>query len=196
MKHVLFDADGVVIHRHKYFSVRLSEDYGVDLELVTQFFKKEYGFCARGEADLKEELAKYLPAWGYPGTVDDLIEYWFSSEADIDEDALKVVASLRDLGISSHLASDNEHYRAEYLLNELELAKHFDQSFFSCDLKATKGEKEFFEKVLAVLEAPPEEVFYWDDDPKNIAIAASVGIPGQVYKDIIDLKDWMKGIKS
>lgn len=155
VKHVLVDADGVAIKAHPYFSDRYSKEFDVEKEKIMEFFKREYPFCARGKADVREELVKYLDLWNWEGSVDDLLVYWFEGENEVDERVMKVVDSLRDLGVECHLASDQEKVRGEYLLEDVGLAKRFDESFFSCDLGVVKDEREFFEKVVEALGVEP-----------------------------------------
>ena len=38
IKAIIFDADGVLIHREKYFSERLEDDYGIPREKSLEFF--------------------------------------------------------------------------------------------------------------------------------------------------------------
>jgi putative hydrolase of the HAD superfamily len=182
-KVVLLDADGVVIKDHDYFSSRYKRDYGKSLndEVIADFFKNEYKKTAVGKADLKELLGKKLNEWGWKGTVDELLKYWLEGERELNEEVLKVVKKLKGKEIKCYLASDNEKYRAEYLLDEVGLRQHFNDTFFSCFLGHTKSEPEFFEKIIKMLGVKPEEVEYWDDDPGNVKVAKGVGIKGNVY---------------
>ena len=84
LKAILLDADGIVIQgRQKYFSEILSEKQGVELEVVLDFFKKDYKKCVLGQADLKQEVAKYLDKWKWQGTADELLSFWFSKDGAI-----------------------------------------------------------------------------------------------------------------
>ena len=61
IKTVLFDADGVILKPHKYFSQRLKEE-GREVQegAVLEFFKREYKEVAIGKANLREKVSKYL----------------------------------------------------------------------------------------------------------------------------------------
>ena len=87
------------------------------------------------------------------------------------------------------LASDNERNRAQYLMEEVNSRDEFDEAFFSCDLGVTKSDPRFFEMVAKKLEVEPEQIEYWDDDPKNVEVARKVGIDGNVYTDFEDFRD-------
>lgn len=183
-KAVLIDADGVVIKNHEYFSIRYKRDFGKSLneEVITSFFKNEYKLAAIGKSDLKELLKERLDKWGWKGSLDELLKYWFEGERELDENVLEVARQLRIKGIKVCLVSDNEKYRAEYLINEVGLKKYFDYTFFSCNLGYTKSDPEFFKAVIKILNLKPQEIVYFDDDPKNVAVAKSVGIDARVYK--------------
>ena len=188
-KELLLDLDGIVIRpRKKYFSETYSQDYDVPLEDIIPFFRDDYKRAAVGGIDIREVLPTFLAKGGWKGTGDGFLRYWFGNERDVDEKVLDIVRDLRQKGVKVHLASDNETHRAKYLMDEVGLRKQFDKVFFSCDLGCTKGEPQFFEKVINGLQVKPEEIEYWDDDRKNVEVAKSVGIKGKVYTTFEEFK--------
>lgn len=181
-REILLDIDGVVVKpRHKYFSDKFAEDYGIPIDEILPFFKGDYKKASVGEVDIKEVLPPHLEKWGWKGSVDDFLSYWFESEKDLDEKLIKVVKKLRDQGDRVHLASDNEANRAKYLMKEIGLGKMFDSGFFSADLGVTKSDPVFFEKIAKELDVPLTDLHYWDDDPKNVDVAEEIGVRGHVY---------------
>ena len=190
IKAILFDADGVVIKRHKYFSERLAEEFSVAREKTMPFFRGVFVQCVLGRADLKEEVAKYLYDWKWKRTVDELLEYWFSGEREVDTKLLKYIDEIRTSGIHCYLVTDQEKYRAEYILNAMGLGEHFDGAFFSCGLGYRKSDREFFEEVLKkISNVEPGEVLYFDDDEKNIAVAGAVEISAKLYMSFENFKN-------
>lgn len=188
-KEILLDLDGVVIKgRHKYFSEKLAEEQNIPLEDIIPFFKGEYKRAALGEVDIREVLPPYLEKWGWKGSPYEFLEYWFEGEREIDQRVMEVVRQLRQEGSRVHLASDNEINRARYLMDEVGLKDEFDRAFFSSELGHTKSEPIFFERVLEELQAQPQDVSYWDDDPKNVDVANQVGIQSNVYADFDEFK--------
>lgn len=182
IKEVLFDADGVVIKsRGKYFSQRLAEKQGLTIDEVMPFFKGDYQLCSTGKADLKEILPKYFASWKWTGTVDELLEFWFSEERDLDENVLKVVDGLREKGVRVGLATDNEEHRGRYLLDEVGLGQKFDDVFISCRMGVKKSNPDFFAQVLRTSGLMAEEIQYWDDDQKNVDIAKQAGIDARLF---------------
>lgn len=188
MKVILFDIDGVVIIRHEYFSERYSQEYGVPLEKITPFFKNEFPLCVVGKADLREEIPKYLNEWGWSDSLEEFLKYWFESEKQTDPRVLEVVKKFRECKIKCFLVSDNEKYRADYLMDSVKLKNLVDGSFLSCELGVKKTQREFFEKVLKILSVTADDVMYWDDDLKNVEIAKELGIDARFYSGSDELE--------
>lgn len=189
IKAILLDADGVVIKKHKYFSQRLREDgHNIPEEKVKPFFQNEYKKVAVGKADLKKEVSKYLKDWSWEGTIDELLEYWFSAENEIDQKVLDTIGKLRKKRFKCYLVSDHSKYRADDLLKNVGLGRYFNGAFFSGYVGYTKEERKFFEKVLKEIDLKPHEVLYFDDDPKNVDTAKSLGIKARVYVSFQELK--------
>ena len=49
----------------------------------------------KGHADLKVEMGKRLGTWGWTGTVEELMEYWFAGEAEVDTEMAEYIKELR-----------------------------------------------------------------------------------------------------
>lgn len=187
IKAVIFDLDGVVIKlRNKYFSQRLAEKQGLSIEEIMPFFKGDYQLCATGKADLKDILPNHFSEWKWTGSVDELLNFWFDAEKEIDSDVVKVVDELRTQGMKVGLATDNEKYRWQYLQKETNIDKKFDYIFLSCELGCKKSNPDFFTKVIQTTGITPQEIQYWDDDTKNVDIAKSLGINAIVFTKFED----------
>lgn len=188
-KILLLDADGVVLPKTRYFSERYAEHFGVSAESLKSFFKNELRDCQLGTKDLRIVLPRYFNDWQWQGTVDELLQYWFQDGNQPEPEILTLVEQTRAAGIKCYLATDQEKYRAHYLWQNLELSKHFDGSFFSCDLGARKNETVYWEKVLAKLGNPdPAEVVFWDDELENVATAKQAGIEAHLFTQRVDFK--------
>ena len=188
MNTLLLDADGVLLKKLGYFSEHYAREYGVPIEEMTPFYKNEFRLCQQGKADLKEELAKYLPKWKWDKSTDDFLHYWFTTDAKTDEHVFDVVENLRARGIKCYLTTDQEKYRAQYLLDKLNFKDRLDDCFFSYELGYQKSEPQFFEKVMQKLGLEATELMYWDDDPKNVDVAKALGIDARFYSNFEEFK--------
>lgn len=185
IKVALFDLDGlVIVGRKRFFSERLSTEHNIPLADVQEFFLHGLKQCSFGKADLKEQIAPYLVKWNWSGTVDDLLEYWFSSENTKDEEVLQIIKDLRARGVKCYIATRQEKYRMQYLLEVVGLKDHFDGTFCTCDIGYDKSQPEFFEHVLKELGAEPVEVLFFDDTQKNVDLAKGMGINAHFYDGI------------
>jgi putative hydrolase of the HAD superfamily len=180
MKVLLFDADGVVLKKGEFFSEKFSREHNVPIEDVLKFFKGPFGACQEGAKDLREELVPFLESWGWQGSVDDFMDYWFE-DVVLDQDFLEEIQGYREKGIKCYLASNNEHYRSRKI--ETILGDMLDGYFFSADLKVKKGNPDYFRAVLEKLNVEPSEVGFVDNEDKNVESAREVGIKAQLFSD-------------
>lgn len=182
IKAILFDADGVTLVKHGYFSERYIKEYHVLPEKVRPFFREKFGLCQKGKSDLRQEIQPYLAAWGWKGTVDDFLNYWFTSDFEPNKEVLDVIRNLRAKGIKCYLVTDQEKYRAEYLKNVVKFDENFDGTFYSYNLGYRKSDAEFFEAVIKDLNLKYDEVLYLDDEEENITVATEAGINSKLYR--------------
>ena len=182
IKAILFDVDGLVLKaRSQFFSERLAQEQGIPNEEVAEFFKNDFKKCSFGTADLKEVISPYLPKWKWSGSVDELLTYWFETESTKDLDVLDVVKSLRGKGVRCYIATRQEKYRLEYLLEIVGLKEYFDGAFCTCTIGHDKNTGEFYEYILRELKLDPLEVLFFDDTQANVDAAHGLGIESYFY---------------
>ena len=115
IKVIIFDADGVLVHGNRRFSITLAEKHGISLETTLPFFTGPFQECLVGNLDLKEVILPYLDTWGWDKGVDMLLDYWFSLESATDKELIEYIKTLRGEGILCFLATNNEKHRFQYL---------------------------------------------------------------------------------
>ena len=195
IKCILFDADGVVINS-EMFSVQYQKKYRVSNEAMISFFKGEFQDCIIGKADLKKLIKPWLPKWKWKGNVDDLLQYWFKAEHNIDECIIKIIQKLRKKGIKCYLATNQEKYRTNYIKNQMGFKKLFDDIFSSADIGYKKPNKEFYEFILNKIKNDhniyPHEIMYFDDSQEEVDKAKRLDIDAHFYKNFKKFKSIIK----
>jgi putative hydrolase of the HAD superfamily len=193
IKAIFFDLDGIIITGNKkLFSQRLSEENNIPLEKVSEFFLNDFRECSFGRADLKEKIAPYLIEWGYKGTVDDLLKYWFENENTFDPKILDLLKDLKGRGIKCYITTRQEKYRKEYMFNKLGLKNYFDDIFCTCDIGYDKSEKAYWDYVFNKVNSEPDECMYFDDKHENLDIAQSLGIKSYLFINKEELEKVIK----
>ncbi|NDY58484.1 HAD family phosphatase [Desulfovibrio sulfodismutans] len=87
---------------------------------------------------------------------------------------------LRAVGIRTAILSDQTHWLHE-LDQALSFSAHFDMVFNSFHYGVSKREEAFFELALDRMGVAPGESIFIDDNPDNVAVAASLGMTGIHY---------------
>jgi putative hydrolase of the HAD superfamily len=191
IKVVLFDCDGPIIRHNKYFSQRLREECDIELnvENLKSFFSNEFLLCETGKADLKQELAKRLQAWGWKKSVEELMDFWFKGEAEVDLEMKEYILSLRERGIECFLSTNNEKYRTEYLWNVVGLKNFLDKAYSSSSVGYLKPQTEFWHEVYKDFpNVPKSEVLVLDDQESTIHSAKEFGFKAEFYTDFESIK--------
>jgi putative hydrolase of the HAD superfamily len=178
---LLLDADGVLIDGEPA-RAPFEREFGIKPEVTRDFFRGVFRDCMTGKADLKECLAPLLPAWGWPGSVQDYLDYWFKAEHHLDEALLADVDRLRSAGVLCYLATNQERYRTEYIRDVMGLGKRLDGIFSSACIGHLKDDRRFFEHIIEDLASlRPEEMLFFDDLAANVASARGAGLHAELY---------------
>jgi len=179
----LFDIDGVYITASEPFSARYEKEVGKP-GMMTTFFMGVFQDCLVGKADLKEEASKHLEVWGWKGNIDSFLDKWFSEEANPNEEITEIMRELRAQGKKCYLITNQEKYRAHYLVENLNLLDVSDGVFSSSGLGVKKPNPRYYDRVLEEIgyKGEKKDVFYIDDDMKNIDTAREMGFDTFYYK--------------
>lgn len=180
-KTLLFDIDGV-LNNGTRFSLRYIEKYKVPMSLLLPFFKGPFQKCLIGEADLKEELKKVIPAWGYKGSVDDLLKFWLDGELNINTELKEKLLVLKKKGCKLIACTNQEKYRTQFFIEKLELNKIFEKVYSSAYIGLKKPDARFYQYILDDQNISPMNVYFWDDDIGNIEGAKAMGMNAYLFE--------------
>jgi len=98
-----------------------------------------------------------------------------------------VVDRARALGMQTAILSDQTEWLSR-LDARLDVFSHFDAVYNSYEHGVTKRDPAFFRLALSGLGATPEATLFLDDAPRNIDLAASLGIGAILYRDEATLR--------
>lgn len=176
----MVDVDGVLVRGRpddgRRWSTSLEEDLGLAVEALQRaFFAIHWDEVLTGRATLDDRLAPVLAAIAPHLTVNRLVDYWFRQDSRLDRDLLRQLERIRARGIGIHLATNQEHRRARYLMETVGLEKHVDGICHSAALGWRKPEPEFFQAAAARAGLPAADLLLIDDLAENIHAAAAAG---------------------
>lgn len=179
----LFDVDGVFLKTEGTFSSRYEKRVGKP-GLLKDFFEGVFNKCLIGKTDLKNEVENNLKDWGWEDGVDEFLKLWFEEEVSINEEIEKIIIELQKHNLPCYFVTNQEKYRTNYLKETFKLFSLVDGVFASSDLGVKKPDPLFYERVLDEIgyTGTPEEVFYVDDDEKNIIAGKDFGFTTLQYK--------------
>ena len=180
----MVDVDGVLIAHPdpRGWSANLERDLGLSIaSLQRAFFDRHWDDVVHGRATLRGRLAPALAELAPTVTCDELIDYWFSHDAHIDHRLLDELRSLRTGGIEVHLATVQDHERANHLWKWLDLQSSFDGIHYAAALGCSKPQAAFYRAVEAATGLTPEAIFFIDDKQANVAGARKCGWTAAVW---------------
>ncbi|TAU86161.1 HAD-IA family hydrolase [Rhizobium leguminosarum] len=180
MKVLMVDVDGVLIHGRPVDGLPLftylERDLGLRVELLQQeFFQTHWRDIIIGREALEPRLADVLAKIAPHLSAETLIDYWFENDSRLDRNLLEELAALRQSGITLLLATNQEHRRARYLMEQIGLNAHFDDIIYSAALGHRKPSPDFFRLATERAGVLPGEIAFIDDMAENIEAARQFG---------------------
>jgi putative hydrolase of the HAD superfamily len=143
--------------------------------LQAAFFKPHWKEIVTGRADLRERLDDIRVRIAPGLTAEQLLAYWFSQDARLNDELLGELAALRSRGLRIYLATNQEHERMGYLMHTIGLAAHVDGCHYSAAIGHRKPTREFFDAVALKVHLLPSELLLIDDAEENVRAAVAAG---------------------
>jgi putative hydrolase of the HAD superfamily len=85
------------------------------------------------------------------------------------------------------IATNQEHNRANYLMNELGFSNYFDEIYHSAKIGFAKPNRSYFEKVMEFVGELDEPPIFFDDTQSVVDAANDFGWEAHQFDDIKDL---------
>jgi putative hydrolase of the HAD superfamily len=169
----MMDVDGVLVSGRpsdgRHLFAELEKDLGLSPDKLREtFFTPFWEAIVTGKEGLTERLAPVLATIAPRVSSERLVTYWFENDSRVDENVLAAMGLYRRRGIPVFLATNQEHMRASYLMQEVGLSKHVDGIIYSAALGHRKPSAEFFDRAAAMAGTEPEHLVLVDDTLANV----------------------------
>ena len=198
MTYIFFDVDGVLIngyhakpelrhcwdeHIERAFGVKRQDFFE---QYISEVFVKE---VLVGKADLHDTLSVVLPRIGYGGDAQNFIDYWLKNDARLNTALLEQVAKLAALpDVTLYIATNQEHNRAQYLMEDLGLKRYFNDIYYSARLGHMKPSPAYFAGIEADIGVEAgRDIILFDDTQVVIDGANAFGWQGHQFDGVQDL---------
>jgi putative hydrolase of the HAD superfamily len=179
-KCLMLDVDGVLVFGRpsdgQHWMTRLQDDLGVSpKDLAQEFFRAGWQGVVVGQRELVPTLQEALERIAPGMTAEKLITYWYDMSSLVAPQVLADVRDARRKGIPVHLATNQSHSRADYLLNTVGLRNEIDGIVYSAMAGHQKPDAGFY--AFAEVEAGyrPDELLMVDDSLENVEAAIAAG---------------------
>ncbi len=175
IKHVMFDADGVLQHLPGGWHAAMEPFVG---ERTRQFMAETWSEelpALAGRGDYMLVLAASLARYGVSAPVEEVYRAVWHRIALI-EPTIALVHRLRALGYGVHLGTNQERHRGSYMRSVLGFDDLFDVSCYSCELGFAKPDVDFFREAARRIGADPSTILFIDDLAPNVEGAREAGL--------------------
>jgi HAD superfamily hydrolase (TIGR01509 family) len=185
---IIFDLSEVLIYGLVGVEKSLSAALPLTENEILQCFVRQLEEICRGEITEDEFLQQLLTQQSWDMPLDILkksIRDNFQREVEGTRAILTHLAKKYDV----ILLSDHAREWVTYIQSIHPFLCEFKQTFFSYELGKTKKDPRTFEEVLKKMSWLANECWLIDDSPKNIEVAASVGINGIQFESAKQLQE-------
>lgn len=179
-KVLMMDVDGVLVSGRptdgRHLFAELETDLGLSPDRLREvFFTPFWEAIVTGREGLTERLAPVLMEIAPKVSASRLIAYWFENDSRVDQAVLAAVRQYRQRGVPVFLAINQEHMRADYLMQKVGLGDHVDGIIYSAALGCRKPAAEFFDQAADIAGADPTDIVLVDDTLANVEGARQRG---------------------
>ncbi len=190
-KLILLDNGGVLSnHYQQPHHKDLADILGVDEEKLKALLseKSPHGEAYRKNLISREEF--WLIVVKLAECVADLdysqLEKLWAESYQVNSDIVDVLKRYRNVGIKTGVVSNSDQYRKKHM--EKRHSDFMDYSIISSDIGSLKPEKEIFMKAIEKANMSPKNIIYVDDRESHAKKATELGMQGEVFSTLEDLK--------
>ena len=180
VRHVLFDADGVLQDMPGGWESGTEPYLGErTMEFLHRLYAEELPTLA-GQGEFLPLVAAALADFGVTAPLDEVYAaIWLRIKPA--EESLAIVRQLRHIGYGVHLGTNQERNRAAHMREALGYDALFDVSCYSWELGARKPDLTFFAEAARRIGAEPSAILFIDDGASNVAAARNAGFAAEQW---------------
>lgn len=202
IKNILFDLGGVIMTLSHPDGVKRFKELGVkDAEKQLDPYTQTgiFGDLEEGKITAEEFRLALGEMVGREVSFDECKYCWLGYRADLPLRNLEVLKKLRKEGYRLILLSNTNPFMMDWAESGdfdgmgHSIHDYFDATYMSYRVKTLKPSEYFFNYVLEKEGIKPQETLFVDDGPRNVAMAATIGIhtfcpengsdwTGEIYK--------------
>lgn len=185
IKNILFDLGGVIMTLSHPDGVKRFKELGVkDAEKQLDPYTQTgiFGDLEEGKITAEEFRLALGEMVGREVSFAECKHCWLGYRADLPMRNLEVLKKLRKEGYRLILLSNTNPFMMDWAESEEfdgmghSIHDYFDATYMSYRVKTLKPSEYFFRYVLEKEGIKPEETLFLDDGPRNVAMAAEMGI--------------------
>ena len=181
IRHVLFDADGVIQSIPGGWYAAMEPYVGERAQEFLHGTWKDERPTLAGQGEYLPLLAARLAEFGVSASVEQVYrDVW--QRIDPDSASLALVEALRANGYGVHLGTNQERHRAAHMRVALGYDALFDVSCYSCDLGVAKPDPDFFAAAARRIGAEPSSILFIDDSARNVEGARAAGLAADQWE--------------
>lgn len=181
-KAIIFDLNGVFIVSPK-LSDRFAQAYGVAPEQFLPVLSEVMAQVRMpGAQNMYSYWRPHFETWNLTVSESEFADFWFNAEKEKTE-MVTLARELKTKGLQLFILSNNLRERSAYYDQNFPFLKElFIKEYYSWQTGFIKPDTRCFELVLQENNLKPEEVMYFDDSEKNVAVANSLGIESYLFE--------------
>jgi len=191
LKAVVFDLDGVYfLNGTENFYKNISEKYRVPVSKVEALYKTSDPYMRPyklGEITGDKYWAHFREELGIEDSTEDILKILVAGY-EINEQAESLRRELVERGVKACICSNNFAERINVLDERFDLLSKFSVRVFSYKEHALKPDKPIFETLIRKTGVAPAEIFFADDQAKNLTVPKELGINVSLYEDFAGFK--------
>ena len=177
IRHVLFDADGVLQEPPGDWHGIASRWFGERTEeFLRAAFADEKPTLA-GDGEFLPLLAARLVEFGIDAPVDEVFDdIWLAIEQS--PESIRLVEAVRTAGCGVHIGTNQDIGRGSWMRRELGYDELFDVGCWSYEMGVAKPDPAYFSLAAERIGAEPSQIVFVDDREDNVTSARTVGMVG------------------